>query len=62
MKVFVPYHDRALAGLLPDDRLVPYQTEWREYLAAPRVRQQHQAAGKQRKRPTGNPHADGDRR
>ena len=32
MKMFVPYHDGLLKELLPDDRLVPYQTEWRDYL------------------------------
>ena len=32
MKTFVPYHDGLLEELLPDDRLVPYQAEWRDYL------------------------------
>lgn len=32
MKVFVPYHDALLDELTPNDRLVPYQVAWRDYL------------------------------
>ena len=35
MKKFVPYHDGVLDRILPDDRLVPYQVGWAEYVAVP---------------------------
>ena len=35
MKKFVPYYDGVLDQLLPEDRLIPYQVGWAEYVAIP---------------------------
>ena len=32
MKLFIPVDETMLGDILPDDRLVPYQVAWSEYL------------------------------